>query len=79
MPDYSEFAWAPFYTHGQPVPNIYIGGVARTRRSARESLGKIYAHAGETPMQGWKRAYRIGWRIVRVIVDLAPYQGANYD
>jgi hypothetical protein len=42
--------------------------VRRTRADAQAASGEVWAESGETPAEGWKRAYRAGWRVVRVRV-----------
>lgn len=72
MSTYWEPAWAAFCTFGSPRPFIHTGAVNSTRREVQECIGKDFARSGENPAQGWKRAYRAGWRAIRVTIDVAP-------
>lgn len=70
-----EFAWACACTQGSPYPFIHENSVRRTRCESQCTLGAVWAREGETFMQGWKRAYRRGWRCIRV--KISPAFGAN--
>ncbi len=72
MNTYREPAWAAFCPFGSPRPFIHVGSVRRTRKEVHECIGAGWARAGDVPAQGWKRAYRAGWRAVRVFIDVAP-------
>lgn len=63
-----EFAWACVATHGNPRPFIHSNAVRATRVDAQAYIGQAWAREDETERQGWKRAYRRGWRCVRVVV-----------
>lgn len=78
MDDLQEFVWAAFCTDGSPRPFINPNSIRGSRREAQEYIGKAWARPGETPMQAWKRAYRNGWRAVRVVVDLAAWEARRY-
>jgi hypothetical protein len=56
---------------GYPPMAIHIDSVSDTRVRAQECIGEAWAHEGETARQGWKRAYRAGWRAKRVAVRLS--------
>ena len=62
-------AWACVALHGCPEPFIHSGTVRSLRADSQECLGNAYARENETLRQGWKRAYRDGWRCQRVIVE----------
>jgi hypothetical protein len=64
-----EFCWAAFCTFGVPRPFILPSGVRSHAALVREHLGEVWAQDGETPSQGWRRAYRAGWRVIRVKVE----------
>lgn len=61
-----EYAWAAFATEGSPYPFIHAGAVRSIAAGCRAYIGEAWAHEGETVQQGWKRARRNGWRIIRV-------------
>ncbi len=71
MSDTCEFGWAAFYANGNLRPFISIHSVRARRADVYEYIGKGWTFSGETPRQGWRRAYRNGWRCVRVSVDIA--------
>jgi len=60
--------WAACWPDGGIGPILVIGTVALTRRDACERAGEAWAREGETAMQGWRRAYRQGCRVIRVRV-----------
>lgn len=47
---------------------IHEGTVRRVRAEAIERIGHAWARDDETPQQGWRRAYRKGWRCIRVTI-----------
>lgn len=49
---------------------IHDGTVRERRKESQETIGSAWARQGETKMQGWKRAYRSGWRCVRVSLEV---------
>jgi hypothetical protein len=63
-----DHGWAAFWPNGTPHPFILVHTTRSTRREACECVGVSWAREGETPMQGWRRAYRDGCRVIRVIV-----------
>ena len=67
----TEYGWAAFCTNGIRKPFIHVNSVRYTRKEVLRYMGKSWARDGERPWQGWKRAYRNGWRCVRVSIDLA--------
>lgn len=58
--------WACVATHGKPHPFINQNTVRPFRSEAQECIGQAWMRRDETPEQGWRRAYRAGWRAVRV-------------
>lgn len=72
-----ETAWAGFCTDGHPYPFINIYSVRATRREAQAHIGNAWRREGETVEQGWKRAYRNGWRAIRV--EVRPVRPAQKD
>lgn len=65
------FAWACVAPHWASPPYfIYTNTVRDRREDAQACIGAAHARDGETPRQGWKRAYRRGWRCRRVAVRL---------
>lgn len=67
---YTEYGYAAFAEHGTPSPFLHVDSVKAHARDVREYMGAAWAHDEETPRQGWKRAYRAGWRVAPVIVRL---------
>lgn len=59
-------AWAAVCTTGSPRPFIHADTVHDLAADARGVIGSAWRRFGETRQQGWKRAYRKGWRVVRV-------------
>jgi hypothetical protein len=59
--------WAAYF-----VPREYLheGTVRRHQREVRDIIGKVWTREDETPQQGWMRAYRAGWRVVRVTIQM---------
>lgn len=66
-----EFAWAMAWSNAEPRPFIAMATVAFSRKEIVENVGRQFARNGETPQQGWQRAYRRGARIIRVMVSPA--------
>jgi len=72
------FAWAciaPGWT--SPPHYIHTGTVRDRREDAQAEIGEVWALDGETPRQGWKRAYRRGWRCCRVAVRLSGWEPSH--
>jgi hypothetical protein len=65
-----EKAWACVCPYGSPRPFIHVGTLEPTRADAMENVGAAWARTGETPREGWKRAYKAGWRTSRVVVSV---------
>lgn len=65
------FGWAAVAPEWASPPHfIHINSVSDTRVEAQAHIGRAWVHDGEPPAQGWKRAYRRGWRCRRVAVKL---------
>lgn len=65
------FGWAAVAPDWGSPPNfIHVDSVRQNRADAQARIGEAWARNGETPMQGWKRAYRSGWRCCRVAIRL---------
>ncbi len=65
------FAWACVAPDFASPPNfILTNSIRHNRVSSQEYLGEAWAREGETNRQGWKRAYRHGWRCRRVAIRL---------
>lgn len=72
------FGWACVAPNWGSPPNfIHTNSVRARREDAQAEIGEAWAREGETPRQGWKRAYRIGWRCRRVAVRLAGGSNAS--
>ena len=66
------FGWAAIAPDWGSPPNfVHIDSASSRRSDAQDYIGKAWAREGETPRQGWKRAYRAGWRCRRVAIRLA--------
>lgn len=65
-----ELAWAAVCFVGQPRPFIHEDTTRTSVADTRQCIGKHYAREGETWQQGWRRAFRCGWRCRRVLVTL---------
>lgn len=63
--------WASVFL-GEPTPFIHM--VDDRQSVLRLDLGEAWRNKGETAKEGWKRAYKGGWRILPVNVAIA-YQG----
>ena len=63
-----EKAYACLCTFGIPRPFIHTTRVSWHAHEARAYIGVAWARAGETVQQGWRRAYKAGWRLIRVEV-----------
>jgi len=76
-----EFAWAAAWSNGSPRPFIIASTTRDTRSAVVEAIGESWRRGGETPQQGWKRAYRQGCRIIRVrlVHAFALAEGATHD
>lgn len=66
-----EPAWAALCTDGHPRPFINPYNIKAYRFDVMKEMGEALAHPGEDWRTGWRRAYRKGWRAVRVKVVLA--------
>lgn len=65
------FAWACVAPDDASPPNFLNTNSVRDMRSqSQDYLGEAWAHEGETARQGWRRAYRQGWRCRRVAIRL---------
>jgi hypothetical protein len=62
-------AWAGYCISGNPAPFINQYSIRATRREVQQHLGGAHAEYDQTPAQGWKKAYRIGWRCVKVRIE----------
>jgi hypothetical protein len=66
------YGWAAFHPGGMPEPFIHSGAVRSYAREVRDYIGEAWRrHSGETHAQGWRRAYRAGWRVIRVQISPA--------
>lgn len=67
-----ERAWAALCTLGMPGPFISPYSVRAIRQDVHEYIGSFHRLSeSDTWREGWRRAYREGWRAVRVRVTLA--------
>ena len=65
----SELAWACVATQYSDKPWLNEYSVRARRADSQERLGNAWRKEGETIQQGWRRAYRKGWRCIRVKVS----------
>ena len=71
-------AWAAVATQASPRPWIHNGAIYSRRPEACRRIGEAWMYAKDrTWRDGWRRAYRAGWRVVKVTVSIAPNQGAR--
>lgn len=63
-------AWAALCVQGNPRAFLHEGAIRSLRREVQKYIGEAWAQIGETSQTGWRRAYRAGWRAVRVRVYL---------
>lgn len=61
-------AWCAYCTQGRPAPFLHVNTVRDRQAPVRDKIGDFWRREGETLQQGWKRAYRAGWRVVKVKV-----------
>lgn len=64
-----ELAWGALAINGSPYPFIHTGSIRSLRAETQAYIGETWRRPGETIEQGWKRAYRFGWRCIRVQVS----------
>lgn len=64
------FAWAAIAPDWASPPNfIHEGSVRLTRQEALEYIGSAWVRPGSNDWRdGWRRAYRRGWRCERVVI-----------
>ena len=70
-----ETAWVCVAIHGKPRPFVHSNTVRDRRKASQECIASAFTHPGEAfskgwISKGWKRAYRKGWRCVRVIISI---------
>lgn len=71
MDDPFYFGWAAIAPDWASPPNfIHVSSINDRRVEAQAYIGEAWAKEGETPDQGWQRAYRRGWRCRRVAIRL---------
>lgn len=66
-----EYAWACACVDGNPRPFIHSSSIRPRRSDAQAYVAGAWRRDGETLRQSWKRAYRNGWRCIRVVVSPA--------
>jgi hypothetical protein len=72
------FGWACVSPDDASPPNFILTNSVRNDRSSSQAyLGEAWAHEDETPHQGWRRAYRWGWRCKRVAIRLASWDHSH--
>lgn len=61
-------AWGAIHIGGERLgPWLSTASIRSSRAGVHETIGMWWAREGETWQQGWRRAYRKGWRAVRVV------------
>ncbi|TAV89272.1 hypothetical protein [Rhizobium leguminosarum] len=68
-----DHGWAAYWSNGKPRLFILVHTASSTRKEVCIKVGAVWKHAGETDMQGWRRAYREGCRTTRIVVR--PFGG----
>lgn len=64
-------AWAAIAPEWATPPRFIHDGLIRNRRDQIvDAMGAAWRRDNESVRQGWKRAYRHGWRIKRVRITL---------
>lgn len=67
----AAYAWActypPDYNFACPIATE---SVRNRRELAQAEIGQHFRVADETPAEGWRRAYRRGFRCTRVVIRL---------
>lgn len=63
-----DYGWAAYWSNGKPRPFILVHTASSTRKEVCIKVGAVWKHAGESDMQGWRRAYREGCRTTRIVV-----------
>lgn len=64
------YGWA-VVAPGCGRPEIEAGSVRSRRVEAQDYIGAIFRRRDEPVRVGWRRAYRIGWRCIRVRISPA--------
>jgi len=66
-----ETAWAAVATQGSPRPFLHGGSVKMRREDVLRRIGGSWSKEGDASWRnGWRRAYRAGWRVVKVRVSV---------
>jgi hypothetical protein len=75
------FGWGALALHGDPYPFLLASSVKATRQETQRHMASAWSIEGDTYwQQGWKRAYRKGWRTVRVKIEPAfQYKDPTHD
>lgn len=69
-----SFGWAACFPHwSNSAGQAHENSVRSTRKEAICVIGEAWANIGETPEQGWQRAYRHGWRARRVEIRVLAF------
>jgi len=79
MADITDHGWAAFWLYGVPRPFLLVHSTRTTRKASCESVGEMWALPGQTPMQGWRRAYRQGCRVGRVTLRVNPAYYPDFE
>lgn len=68
MTKIEDYGWAAFASDGYPRPYLIAHTCRSTRAEVCQHIGEAWARPNETWRQGWKRAYRNGFRAIRVVI-----------
>lgn len=73
-PDYMRpICWAAYCSHGNPGPFVSEYTIRARREDVQKEIAESNCLKGEGWRAGWRRAYREGWRAIKVRV--APVNG----
>lgn len=61
-------AWAALCSQGRPGPFVNEYTIHARREDVHKDIGGGNSRAGEDWRAGWRRAYREGWRAIKVRV-----------
>lgn len=65
-----ERAFGAVCLNGIPQAFIAIFTIHMSAGGVRNAVAKHHQEPGDTLADGWKRAYKRGWRVRRVIISL---------
>lgn len=73
-----ERGWVCVAPAGKKTPAWVAGFTYKRRRDqSQASIAEFFAKEGETTQQGWKRAYRRGYRCARAVISVELTRGSG--